>query len=115
MKRTMDFILEQQAQLNVTVDKLSVKIDRNAEGIAGLLAIAEIQAAEIRDLTGTTRDLRESIQSLAVRQGDAEAWQREAQARQREAEERGRRTDERLDALINVVERHISEGRNGKA
>jgi hypothetical protein len=26
----------------------------------------------------------------------------------------GRATDERLNALINVVERQISEGRNGK-
>ncbi len=108
MERTMAFIVEQQAQTNVTIDRLServdaltVKVDRNSDGISALLAISEIQAAEIRDLTGTTRDLRESIQALADRQ--------------READERGRQTDERLNALVNIVERHISEGRNGKA
>ena len=99
MERTMAFILEQQAQLTATVGRLSEKVDRNANSITALLAVAEIQAAEIRDLTESTRDMRESIQALANRQ--------------RESEERGRRTDERLDALINIVERHISEGRNG--
>ena len=107
MERTMAFIVEQQAQINVTVGRLSErvdvmaeKVDRTAGSITNLLAIAEIQASEIRDLTESTRDLRESTQALADRQ--------------RESEERGRRTDERLDALINIVERHISEGRNGK-
>jgi hypothetical protein len=94
MEQTMAFILEQQAQL-------TVKTDRNAEAVTGLLAISEIQAAEIRDLTASTRDLRESTQALADHQ--------------RDSDERGRRTDERLNALINIVERHISEGRNGKA
>jgi hypothetical protein len=101
MERTMAFIVEQQAQINVTLDRLSVRVDRNAETATALLAVAEIQAAEIRDLTDSTRDLRESTQALADRQ--------------READERGRQTDERLNALINIVERHISEGRNGKA
>jgi hypothetical protein len=101
MEKTMAFILEQQAQPTVTVGQLSVKVDRNAETATALLAITEIQSAEIRDLTESTRALAER--------------QRESDERQRESEERGRRTDERLDALINIVERHISEGRNGKA
>jgi hypothetical protein len=73
MERAMAFVLEQQAQLNATVDRLAVKIDRNAEGISALLAIAEIHDREIKE------------------------------------------TDERLNALINTVERHITEGRNEKA
>ena len=108
IERTMAFIVEQQAQINVTIDRLSVKVDRNAEGISALLAVAEIQAAEIRDLTESTRDLTESIIDLT------ESTQALSD-RQREADERGRQTDERLNALINIVERHISEGRNGKA
>jgi hypothetical protein len=93
IEKTMAFILEQQAQLTVTVGQLSLKVDRNAETATALLAIAEIQSAETRDLTESTRALAE---------------------RQRESDERGRRADERLNALINIVERHISEGRNGK-
>ena len=49
MKRTMDFILEQQAQTNATIDRLSEKVDRNAEGIAGLLAIAEIHDRQMKE------------------------------------------------------------------
>ena len=73
MKKTMAFILEQQAQLTATVGRLSVKVDRNAETATALLAIAELHDRQMKE------------------------------------------TDERLNALINTVERHISEGRNGKA
>ena len=72
MKRTMDFILEQQAQTNATIGRLSEKVDRNAETATALLAIAEIHDRQMKE------------------------------------------TDERLNALINTVERHVSEGRNGK-
>lgn len=101
MERAIAFIIGQQAQINsnqaqVTsnlaelterVNRMGEKVDRNAESVTALLAIAEIQAAEIRDLTESTR-------TLADRQRD---------------------TDERLNALINTVERYISERRNGKA
>ena len=104
MERTMAFILEQQAQTASTItqihstmaqlterlDRLTERTDRNAEGITALLAIAEMHEREITE-------------------------NREAQARA-DAENRGAqpRTDERLNALINTVERYISEGRNGK-
>ena len=84
MQKTMAFILEQQAQLTATVGRLSEKVERNAESVTALLAIAEIHEREVVELRQT---------------------QAEGQAR----------TDERLNALINIVERHISEGRNGKA
>ncbi|HEU4598071.1 MAG TPA: hypothetical protein VFS10_23285 [Pyrinomonadaceae bacterium] len=73
MERTMQFILEQQAQLTATVGRLSEKVDRTADSVNALLAIAEIHEQEMRQ------------------------------------------TDGRLNALINTVERHISEGRNGKS
>jgi peptidoglycan hydrolase CwlO-like protein len=106
MERAITFVLEQQAQLNTSVDRLretvstmaekvdlmaekvdlmagnigrlAEKVDRNAEGITALLAIAEMHEREITE-------------------------NREAQAR----------TDERLNALIDTVERYISERRNG--
>jgi uncharacterized protein YoxC len=108
MEKTMAFILEQQAQLTATVgrlgervdglgekveriadkvERMAEKIDRNADSVTALLAIAEIQATEIRDMNESTR-------TLADRQHE---------------------TDERLNALINTVERYISERRNGKA
>jgi ABC-type transporter Mla subunit MlaD len=101
MQRTMRFILEQQAQLTATVgslsdtvgrlsetvERISGKVDRTADGISSLLAIAEIHDREIEAL-------RESVTAVDAR---------------------GRETDERLNALINTVERYISERRNGNA
>lgn len=115
MQFTMGFILEQQAQLTVsmgqltekvdqlsgtvdqlsgtvdrlsnTVERLSDKVDRTADGINSLLAIAEIHDREIAAL-------RESASAI---------------------DERGQQTDERLNALINTVERYISERRNGNS
>ncbi len=107
-KQKFDFILDQQAQLvasvgqlaatvdklsntvdklSGTVDKLSNTVDRTAGSITNLLAVAEIQAGEINDLTQAVRAV----------------------------DERQRHTDERLNVLINTVERFISEGRNGKS
>lgn len=112
MERTMLFILEQQAQLTATVDRLSVKVDRNADSATALLAIVEIQSQEIREIG-------ESVRAVDERQRDSarilDERQREADERQRQADERGRQTDERLNALINTVERMISERKNGKS
>ncbi|HEX8161013.1 MAG TPA: hypothetical protein VF538_04030 [Pyrinomonadaceae bacterium] len=105
-QRTMQFILEQQAQLtatvgqlSATVDRLAVKVDRNADGITALLAIAEIHEREIEALKDGTAALQESTAAL-----------QESTAANAEA---GRATDERLNALINVVEQMISERRGG--
>jgi ABC-type transporter Mla subunit MlaD len=100
LERAITFALEQQAQISSNMARLTERVDRNAESVTTLLDIAEIQASEIRDLSETARDLSEVTRTVADRQ--------------HEAEERGRLTDERLNALINTVERYISEGRNGK-
>ena len=47
-QRQMDFILEQQAQLTATVGRLSEKVDRTADSVNALLAIAEIHDQEIK-------------------------------------------------------------------
>jgi hypothetical protein len=93
LQKAMEFIVEQQAETAVKLDRLSERSDaiaisqernetkweRTEAGIRALLSIAEIHEREIATLS-----------------------------------ENGRATDERLNALINVVERQISEGRNGK-
>lgn len=100
MQKTMEFILATEARSSAKIDALSDKIDalsdvqqrseekwvRTEEGIRALLSIAEIHERELATLG----------QKIA------------------EVSENGRATDERLNALINTVERQISEGRNGK-
>ena len=100
-RRTMQFILEQQAQLTATVgrlsekvERLSEKVERTADGIGSLLVIAEIHDREIGELRDSMNAMRDSVSAV---------------------DERGRQTDERLNALINTVERYISERRNGQA
>lgn len=105
MERAIQFVLEQQAQLTATIDRLSVKIDRNADSVAALLTITEIQSQEIRGLG-------QAVRAVDERQRDTT---RAVEERQREADERGRQMDERLNALINTVEKMISERKNGKS
>ena len=106
-QRQMDFIVSQQAEFSVKLDRLGDKVDaladtqrrseekwaRTEEGIRSLLAIAEIHEREISDL-------KESI--------------RETSVIARVASEAGRATDERLNALILMVEKYLSDRRNGK-
>lgn len=108
IERHMAFILEQQAQCEVRwakaderwiqADERWAKADERwadtAEGIRALLAIAEIHEREFAELREAGLKTEEKFKEL------------------REA---GRAADERLNALINVVERQISEGRNGKS
>ncbi len=101
IERQMAFIVEQQAQSEVRsakADERWAQADerwaRTEEGIRALLAIAEIHEREI-DKLGEV--------GLATDQ------------KLNELREAGLATDERLSALINVVERQISQGRNGKS
>jgi uncharacterized protein YhaN len=99
MQRNMDFIVRQQAQFSADVERLRemqehseqrwVRIERmwerTEESVRSLHAIAQIHEGEITAL--------------------AEA---QAQTASQMAE-----TDERINALVNTVERIISERRNG--
>src|SRR5712692_11217273 len=100
MQKAIEFIVEQEARSSAKIDAIAeaqkqaderwARADerwaRTEEGIRALLAIAEIHEREIQANT-------QQILSL----GDTT-----------------RATDNRLNALINVVERQTSEGRNGK-
>jgi len=97
MQRAMDFIVEQEAKSSAKIDALAEaqkQAQKNAEerwarteeGIRALLAIAELHEKEIQANTQQILSLGETT----------------------------RATDDRLNVLINVIERHVSEGRNGK-
>lgn len=113
-QRTMDFILQQQAQFVVNqqraeermakaeermaraeerMAKMEERWGRTEESIRALLATAEIQAEEIRAQGEQIRNLTEAVKVV---------------------DERSRNTDERLNALIAVVERYVSERGNGR-
>ena len=100
MQRAMEFIIDMQAKSSAKIDDLvetqkraEEKWSRTEEGIRALLAIAELHEREIQSHSEQIMKNSEQILSLG---------------------EQTRSTDDRLNALINVVERQISEGRNGK-
>jgi archaellum component FlaC len=109
-QRNIKFILEQQAQFSADMQQLReahVQADekwerrwgRTEEGIRSLLSIAEIHDGEIKALADAQAATAEVTAATA-----------EAQAR---TDRQMAETDERLNALVNVVERLISEKRNG--
>lgn len=90
-QRKFDFLVNQQAQLTATVGSIAEKLDRTTASIGDLLAAAVLQAEEIKSIGKTVDALAASVKAV---------------------DERGRNKDERLDALINIVERHISKGKH---
>ena len=100
MQKAMQFMVQQQAQASAKIDGIleaqkaaEERWTRTEEGIRALLSIAEIHEREIVSLGQKVEKVGEKIA---------------------EVNENGRATDERLNALINIVERQITEGRNGK-
>ncbi len=106
-QRQMDFILTQQAQFAVDIQTLRETVhdlrEAQTRTNAQLALYAETQSEYIQI---TMR----SIQALVDAQLRADERQARADERQAQADERLARTDERLNVLINIVERHISEG-----
>jgi len=100
IERQIAFIVEQQAQYEVrsaAADKRWTEADKRwaeadkrwastEQSIRALLAIAEIHEREFEAFREAGKELREA----------------------------GKAADERLSVLINVVERHISDGHNHK-
>jgi hypothetical protein len=94
LQKKIEFIIEQQAQLVVNQE--------NAEGRITRLENAQIQT-EIR--MGELAESQTRMSRSQEHMNEVVAVMAEAQTR----------TDERLDTFIGVLERFISEGRNGKS
>ena len=101
MQKKMEFIVEQQAQFAVNIDLLRESVSQVSEAQQRTEAhLAEVAIAQ-------------------AQMARSQAHMNEVVAVMAEAQERTDRklaeTDDRLNTLINVVERQISEGRNGKS
>lgn len=99
MQRAMDFIVQQQAQTTTKMDAVTAVQKENADGIRALLSIAQIHEREIETLGHQIASVSRDVAALSRGIG---ALGQTTKA-----------TDERLNTLINVVERQISNGRNG--
>ncbi|HYY56811.1 MAG TPA: hypothetical protein VE842_05720 [Pyrinomonadaceae bacterium] len=106
MQNTIQFILDQQAQVTINIDKLAEKVDKLAEKADKL---AEAQVAYERR---TTR-LEESFQMLVRLAANVDGRLDILTEAQSRTGEQLAETDKRLNVLIETVERYISGGRNG--
>ena len=100
MERTMEFVLKQQANFAVNIEKLTgvmqqfdARMNRLEGAFVGVFNIVTETAKSQQILTEQLIGLSTQVTEL-----------KEAQAH----------TDDRLNALINLVERYISERGNGE-
>jgi K+/H+ antiporter YhaU regulatory subunit KhtT len=102
-QKRMEFIIEQLADLTANQQQTDANLNRLAtaalnrieriEGVLGALAEAQVRTEEhVSALAQAQLRTEEKVAMLA---------------------ERGAETEDRLNSLISVVERQISEGRNG--
>jgi chromosome segregation ATPase len=101
MARTMAFILEQQAQASASI----AQIQSNMAEITSKQAESNSTMARLTERTDRNAAGITALLAIAEMHEREITENRAAQAR----------TDERLNALINTVERYISERRNGKS
>jgi DNA repair ATPase RecN len=94
MERTMGFIIEQQAQFAVRMDKLLESVEKLERSHERLQQTDERLHETQATLTASLLRVVDIVEDLA-----------EAQKR---TEARLQQTDERLNVLINVVEKHIT-------
>jgi len=118
MERAIAFILEQQAQVSTKVDSLIDTVGALSGTVGSLSGTVGTLVRTVETLSGTVEKLSGAVDrnagSVTALLTIAEIHEREiTELRQTQAEAQSR-TDERLNALINTVERYISEGRNGK-
>ncbi|MGE3844182.1 MAG: hypothetical protein AB7I50_21625 [Vicinamibacterales bacterium] len=107
VQRTMQFLLNQQAQtaakldrLDDTVEKLSKKTDRVIDAVMGLTGVVGNLAAQ-QERTG------EQVRQLAEHQERTDRQLRELATHQE-------RTESNLNALIAMFERHLREDQGGQ-
>ena len=104
LERTIEFILNNQAQFTVDIQKLQ-EAHQSAEKRLGLLERASVGLyAGLTDLTENVNRLTKDVEELRKTQ---ETGMRELREAQKE-------TDERLNAVILMVERYLSR-ENGKS
>ena len=94
MQKTIEFILEQQAQFVSRMERDETRLTRLEDAFATLVNIARITDERLDTTESRLATLTEKMIALA----EAQVY-----------------TDERLSALIDVVERYISRDGNGSA
>jgi hypothetical protein len=105
IQKQIEFIIEQQAQFASDIQQLR-EVQATTENLLGRLAA--VTTAGFKEMT----EKMTAIIDVQIQTQDSLLQLAESQKR---TDEKLAETNERLNSLINVVERHISEGHNGKS
>ena len=103
IQRQMEFILSQQARFDANIGRLEEK-HAQLQDIVGRLATVTLEGFEA---------LESKVASLIDAQIKTEENISKLTERMTALAEGQAQTDDRLNTLINVVERHVSEGHSG--
>ena len=128
-ERKMEFILEQQAQFYANIELMRERMGEHEKGMdefrkgmdefrKGLNELKETQQlTEMRlsDLVAAQAQAARAQSHMFEVVASMSDAQQNTEARMAEMAVAQTRTDERLNSLINVFERHLSEGRNGNS
>lgn len=106
MERTMQFILAQQAQFSANQQGVEERVTRLEKNLSELTSTVSDLQTNMSDLQTNMSDLQTNMSQMMRTQ----AHVNEVMAAMLETH---RHTEERLDAFIGVLERYLSEGRNG--
>jgi 3-methyladenine DNA glycosylase/8-oxoguanine DNA glycosylase len=101
MEKAIEFILKQQSQFSVDIQRINETLDRHNE-------VFRNQTDALVVLTGWHGKLVEAQIKLTEVQQGHDARIATIETKIAEIVDAGKRTDERLDALITTVERYIS-------
>ncbi|MGH9933013.1 MAG: hypothetical protein ACREA9_27840 [Pyrinomonadaceae bacterium] len=117
-EQVMSFILDQQARLTVKMEQFDSSFSAKLSGLAESHLKAERRISEIESAVvagiNLVNTLNVSLTELAKSQKELAEAQKKAEVEMAEQRVRLDETRERLNIFINVLERYISESRNGK-
>lgn len=114
LEKAMQFILEQQAQFAINqqlVVEQQAQFTANQQQIGERVSRLETNMEEIAQAQAETARAQAETAREQARMAQTQNHMNEVVAALFEAQ---RHTEEKLDAFIGVLERYISEGRNGK-
>ena len=114
MQKTMQFILEHQAQFAANQQQTDERVSRLETNMAEMAREVSQVTREVSQVTREVGHVAQGVGQVAREVGEvtrAQAHMNEVVAAMLDAH---KHTEERLDAFIGVLERYISEGRNGK-
>ena len=106
LEKEIQSVLEQQDRFTLNAEQSDKRMNRLESAFVGLFALVAETAKAQKALT-------EDVKTLAQVQADFAHIQAETEEQLSKLAQAQSETGERLNIFINVLERYISEGRNG--